>query len=69
MALGASSSRSCHEQTIHPDTLKYLRGLRYDPAMRMDYQDFLLEDVLPGSSTLAGWGDAEARAIGRPNRP
>ena len=31
-----------------PNELKYLKGLRYEPAMRMDYQSVLLEDVLPG---------------------
>jgi hypothetical protein len=31
-----------------PDDLKYLKGLRYEPAMRIDYQNVLLEDALPG---------------------
>ncbi len=31
-----------------PDELKYLKGLRYEPAMQIDYQHFNLEDVLPG---------------------
>jgi hypothetical protein len=31
-----------------PDELKYLKGLRYEPAMKIDYQNVQLEDVLPG---------------------
>lgn len=30
-----------------PDGLKYLKGARYEPAMRIDYQNFFLEDILP----------------------
>lgn len=58
-----------------PDTLKvYLKGLRYDPAMRMDYQDFLLEDVLPGLFYLTrlgrrrgkgDWGGRTAMEVAR----
>jgi hypothetical protein len=29
-----------------PDELKYLKGLRYEPAMRIDYQNLILEDIL-----------------------
>jgi len=31
-----------------PPELKYLSKLRYEPAMRIDYQHVLLEDILPG---------------------
>jgi hypothetical protein len=31
-----------------PNELKYLKGGRYEPAMRIDYQNFYLEDILPG---------------------
>ena len=31
-----------------PDDLKYLKGLRYEPAMRIDYHSVKLEDALPG---------------------
>ncbi|MGQ9687927.1 MAG: hypothetical protein ACUVXF_03935, partial [Desulfobaccales bacterium] len=31
-----------------PNELKYLKGARYEPAMRIDYQNFFLEDILPG---------------------
>ncbi|MBW1953665.1 MAG: hypothetical protein JRI66_11380 [Deltaproteobacteria bacterium] len=31
-----------------PNELKYLKGARYEPAMRIYYNDFFLEDILPG---------------------
>jgi len=55
-----------------PNELKYLKGLRYDPAMRMDYQNVLLEDVLPGLFyvTRLGrrrgkgqWGERTAKTV------
>jgi hypothetical protein len=55
-----------------PDELKYLKGLRYERAMRMDYQSVLLEDVLPGLFYITRlarrrgkgvWGNRTARDV------
>jgi len=55
-----------------PDELKYLRGLRYEPAMKIDYQNVQLEDILPGLFYLirlgrrrgkGGWGERTAKQV------
>lgn len=44
-----------------PNELKYLKGARYEPAMRIDYQNFLLEDILPGFFYLTRTGRRRGR--------
>jgi hypothetical protein len=44
-----------------PDELKYLKRPRYEPAMRMDYQYIILEDVLPGLFYVTRFGRRRGR--------